>query len=198
LRATSARPRPARRPTRARWCARRSTENGAYPAINDDQLTFLTSELERLGPEQQAGTRAIVLAVHHPPASADSVHGGTLGLSNDIDACAAKAGLWPDIVLSGHAHLYQRFTRTTPDKSRQIPYVISGAGGYAATKPSDNVKVGDTDNGFTVAAEPIVHFGYLTITVDVSAHTLTSTYHRSDKGKGDAVTVNLSDHTIAI
>ena len=174
-----------------------STENGHYPTVNDDQLTFLTSELERLKPEAQAGTRAVVLAVHHPPASADAVHGGTLGLSNDIDACAQKAGLWPDVVLSGHAHLYQRFTRVTPDGSRQIPYIVSGAGGYAASEPSGAVKVGDTDNGFTVAVTPIVHFGYLTVTVDVGAHTLTSTYHRSDGGAGDAVTVNLTDHTIA-
>ena len=99
-------------------------------------------------------------------------------------------------MLSCHAHLYQRFTRVTPDQSRQIPYVISGAGGYAATKPSADVKVGDTDHGFALAAEPIVAFGYLTITVDVGAHTLTSTYHRSDAGQGDTVTVDLSGHTI--
>ena len=69
-----------------------SSENGHYP-IPDDQLTFLSGELERLKPQREAGERAVLVACHHPPVSADSKHGGTKGLSDDIDACCKKAGL---------------------------------------------------------------------------------------------------------
>ena len=59
--------------------------------INDDQLTFLTEELTRLKPESEAGTRAVVVAVHHPPASADAAHGGTTGLVLTAAAAALAA-----------------------------------------------------------------------------------------------------------
>ncbi len=62
-----------------------STQGGHHTAINDDQLTFLTEELTRLRPEAQAGTRAVLLAVHHPPASAEAKHGGGAGLAPDIE-----------------------------------------------------------------------------------------------------------------
>jgi DNA repair exonuclease SbcCD nuclease subunit len=110
-----------------------SSEDGHYPSMNDDQLTFLTGELERLKPAREAGERAVLIACHHPPVSADSKHGGTTGLANDIDSACRQAGLWPDAVLSGHAHLYQRFTREVD--GREIPYVVSGSGGFAATPP---------------------------------------------------------------
>jgi hypothetical protein len=79
----------------------------ADPTPSPDETTFQvdsTEELTRLKPESEAGTRAVLLAVHHPPASADAAHAGTTGLAQDIDACAEKAGMWPDVVLSGHAH----------------------------------------------------------------------------------------------
>jgi Calcineurin-like phosphoesterase len=173
-----------------------STQGGKYPTINDDQLDFLTGELTRLKPAAEQGERAVVLAVHHPPVSADAKHSGTTGLAADIDACATKAGFWPDAVLSGHAHLYQRFTRATSD-GRQIPYIVAGAGGYNATQPQSEVKVGTTEGDYTLAAGPIVHFGYLTATVDTAAHTLQFTYHPTQTGvKGDSVTIDLATHTV--
>src|SRR5579864_6401455 len=56
-----------------------SSQGGHFPIIND-QLDFLTSELQRLKPDRNAGKRAVVLAVHHPPLSADSKHGGSGGI----------------------------------------------------------------------------------------------------------------------
>jgi 3',5'-cyclic AMP phosphodiesterase CpdA len=174
-----------------------STQGGKYSTINDDQLDFLTSELTRLKPASEQGERAVVLAVHHPPASADATHSGSTGLASDIDACAQKAGFWPDAVLSGHAHLYQRFTRRTSD-GREIPYIVAGAGGYNATKPQSEVKVGTAIGDYTLAAGPIVHFGYLTATVDVEAHTLQFTYHPTQSGvKGDKVTIDLAKHSVS-
>src|SRR3954451_528899 len=75
-----------------------SSEDDKYPTAGDEQLAFLTDELRRLKPKREAGERAVILACHHPPTSVDEDHGGTLGLSDDIDHAATEAGLWPDAV----------------------------------------------------------------------------------------------------
>jgi Calcineurin-like phosphoesterase len=170
-----------------------SSENGRYP-IPNDQLQFLTAELTRLKPARKAMERAVLVACHHPPASADSKSGGTTGLANDIDQASRSAGLWPDAVLSGHAHLYQRFTRRTG--RREIPYVVSGSGGFATTQPQHGLpKAPVTKGEYTLELDPIVEFGYLTVTVDLSgaSKTLTIAFQSSDgKHTHDSVSVNLS------
>jgi hypothetical protein len=167
-----------------------SSEGGKYP-LGDDQLTFLIAELRRLKPKRERGERAVILACHHPPTSVDEEHGGTLGLSNDIDQAAKDADLWPDAVLSGHAHLYQRFTRRTAD--REIPYVVSGSGGYTAKAPRSSVIPPAVAGEFTLVGPPTVAFGYLTVTVDIVKQTLTITFHPSDPTvAGDAVVVDLA------
>ena len=149
-----------------------SSQNGHFPLVND-QLDFLTSELERLKPERDAGNRAVLIAVHHPPLSVDAKTGGSTGLMVDIDACCKAADLWPDAVLSGHAHLYQRFTRMV--NNRQVPYIVSGSGGFAATPPMQTAPPAGTVIGdHTLEVDPIVKFGYLTLTTD--AKTLTMTF----------------------
>jgi hypothetical protein len=50
-----------------------------------------------------------------------------------IDEICTKTGVWPHAFLSGHAHNYQRFTRTRKDGT-QIPYVICGNGGHAIAR----------------------------------------------------------------
>src|SRR4051794_33605729 len=111
-----------------------SSQNGHYPVLaGDAQLPSLKKELKRLAPARKRGERAVVIACHHPPASVDATHGGGSGLADDIDTAAREAGFWPDAVLSGHAHLYQRYTRSVD--GRQIPYVVAGSGGFAAPPP---------------------------------------------------------------
>jgi hypothetical protein len=171
-----------------------SSQGGQYPSMNDDQVVYLQAELARLKPAHDAGQCAVLIAVHHPPASADSVHGGTLGLSNDIDTACRGAGLWPDAVLSGHAHLYQRFSRSVPGLGRAIPYVVSGSGGYAATAPQSTATAGTTLGAFTLVTAPKIDFGYLTLVVDMkgSAGTLTISYRSVNQaGVRDRVTVTL-------
>jgi hypothetical protein len=139
-----------------------SSQGGHYP-ISDEQLAFLESELIRLKPARQAGKQGIILALHHPPLSVDDKHGGSTGPSKDIDSACTKVGLWPDLVLSGHAHLYQRFTRRVD--AQQIPYVVSGSGGFAATAPQSKAPPAPFTSGDqTLEVDPIVKFGYLNIT----------------------------------
>ena len=173
-----------------------SSQGGKFPVVGNAQLAFLQSELKRLKPDRQAGKRAIIIAVHHPPASVDAKHGGSVGVEKDLDSCCQAAGLWPDVVLSGHAHLYQRFTRVV--NGQQTPYVVSGSGGYAATPPQAAVPkapytIGDT----TLEVDPIVEFGYLTITTD--AKTLSITFKTASNGTvtvRDSVNVDLTQAQI--
>lgn len=169
-----------------------SAQGNKFPTVGNAQLDFLKSELKRLKADRQAGNRAILIAVHHPPASVDAKHGGSTGIEKDIDACCRAAGLWPDAILSGHAHLYQRFTRVVSGK--HIPYVVSGSGGFAATPPQQSAPkapytIGDT----TLEVDPIVEFGYLTITTD--GKTLSIAFKTAAKGAvllRDSVNVDLT------
>ena len=48
-------------------------EDGHYPTLTGDgQYDWLVSELQRLAPLRKALDRAVILACHHPPASADT------------------------------------------------------------------------------------------------------------------------------
>ncbi len=89
-----------------------------------DQQYFLNTQMQAADP-----TKKLLVTVHHPPYSLDSVHGGTPDILNAIDQAVAASGRTPDAVLSGHVHNYQRFSRVAG--TRSIPYVVAGAGGYA-------------------------------------------------------------------
>jgi hypothetical protein len=172
-----------------------SSQGGRYP-IGDEQVQFLTAELTRLKPDRDAGKRAVLLACHHPPASVDAKHGGTTGLADDIDRACRGTGLWPDAILSGHAHLYQRYTRAVD--GRQIPYVVAGSGGFSATPPKSSFPATPVTVGeYTLVGPPIVAFGYLLLDVDMAAHRLTIDFHSHDRTMlHDSVTVNLQTHKL--
>ena len=75
----------------------------------------------------------LIVALHQPVYSADITHGSNLALVDLLDACATRAGRFPDAVFSGHAHLYQRFTHRRD--GRAIPHIVAGAGGYPQLHP---------------------------------------------------------------
>jgi hypothetical protein len=106
--------------------------------LDEQQLVFLYNELVRLKAKKQDGLPAVILAIHHFPRwfPGQSRPDPT---SNAIDATFEKADFWPDAVICGHAHLYQRVVRQNAGPNNQdIPYVMSGAGGYGIT-PSEEV-----------------------------------------------------------
>ena len=45
-----------------------------------------------------------------------------------LDDASRTAKRFPDLVLAGHVHNYQRFTRTV--SGRSTPYIVAGGGGY--------------------------------------------------------------------
>ncbi len=95
--------------------------------LDDTQVTWLQSELTAAAPD-----KAVILTMHHPAISSDSFHGGSAYIFNLIDEVRAQSGRTPDLVLAGHVHNYQRFTRTLSQDGGdwQIPYIVAGSGGY--------------------------------------------------------------------
>jgi hypothetical protein len=89
-----------------------------------DQQNFVEQQMK-----QAAIDKKLLIAVHHPPYSLDSTHGGCPDVLSAIDRAIEASGRVPDAVLSGHVHNYQRFSREV--QGRRIPYVVAGAGGYA-------------------------------------------------------------------
>ncbi|HLZ98490.1 MAG TPA: metallophosphoesterase, partial [Steroidobacteraceae bacterium] len=99
----------------------------ADDVIGNSQLDFIEAALNRVKSEQFKG--ALLFADHHPPFTAGQ-HGWSQTMSAQIDAICAKTGVWPHAFLSGHAHNYQRFTRTRSADKTQIPYIVCGNGGH--------------------------------------------------------------------
>jgi hypothetical protein len=95
----------------------------SHGKLQADQIEWFTNELASADPE-----KALIVACHHPVYSADAHHGGSAYMAGVINDAIAASNRTPDMVLTGHVHDYQRWTRTTGD--RQVPYLVVGAGGY--------------------------------------------------------------------
>jgi hypothetical protein len=91
--------------------------------LDDGQITWLGSELR--GASQE---KALLVAMHHPIYSGDERHSGSEYMGGVLDRAIEDTGRTPDAVFTGHVHNYQRFTRRRD--SREVPYIVAGAGGY--------------------------------------------------------------------
>ena len=101
----------------------------ADPKVGNAQLDFLKQQLAAAKAERDSGHwRALVIATHHPPFTGSPSHVPSPTMLQQIDQACTAAGIQPDLHLSGHAHLYERYTRTVGGK--QIPYLVAGMGGY--------------------------------------------------------------------
>ena len=131
--------------------------------IADEQLDWLAGEL-RAAPAEAT----VIVAVHRPVYSVDVVHGSNLDLGDALDAVFRQARRLPDLVLSGHVHDYQRFTRRVG--GRAIPYIVAGCGGFyerhaaGAGLPSIPASFAGLPEVTLDAYEDGAH-GYLTVTV---------------------------------
>jgi len=175
-----------------------SAQNGTYPTLDSRQIDFLQTALARVKSENYTG--AVIIAVHHPPFTGGSTHGGSPLMLQDIDNACQAAGVWPHAVFSGHSHNYQRFTRTV--NGLQIPYLVAGCGGHAPlSKMSGTYRTPfPIDSTLTLESYDDTDYGYLRVVVN--ATTLTIEFHpESDGGTtktpDDVVTVTLANHTVA-
>jgi hypothetical protein len=130
--------------------------------------------------------QCLIVAVHHPPYSLDTTHGGYPEIEIAIDSAIHSSGRIPDAVLSGHVHSFQHFERTLGNK--KVPYLVAGAGGYANTaklmhqiETQRNGKPLPKNFQTTHPDLKLVTFndrdpGYLRVTVDGKKRTLTIEY----------------------
>ena len=173
-----------------------SDQSGTYPTLDQRQITFLTTALTRIQTENYAG--AVIIAVHHPPYTGGSEHGGSPLMLQDIDSACTAAGVWPHAVFSGHSHNYQRYTRTV--NNFQIPYIVAGCGGHSplSTMRSTVRTPYPIDSTLTLESYDDTDYGYLRVVVN--ATTMTIEFHpeadgATTKTPDDTVTVNLAART---
>lgn len=146
-----------------------------------EQLQWFQQQVANASPD-----KALIIAVHHPPYSLDTHHGGYHDIGIALDKVIQETGRVPTIVLSGHVHSYQRFERDL--NLHKVPYIIAGAGGYA-TKSQALHKIEKDQDGdplppnFQTSLPDLKLMsyndqepGFLRITIDAKKKTLTSDY----------------------
>lgn len=202
-----------------------SSEGGRWPGVPDIQLGYLRAQLQRIRDEAYAG--AVVLATHHPAfsyasqeAGTDGNHGSSLSMLRQIDGICADVGVYPHAFLSGHAHNYQRYTRTVhlSGAEYEVPFVVSGSGGHhvnrlvrgrrgqPAHEPLNGTDVSYMDvqpaigtGGLMLEKYEDRHFGYLRVSADaerlhIGFHTVGAS--SLAQSRYDAVTLDLATHTL--
>jgi hypothetical protein len=188
----------------------------ANSKVGDVQLTFLKQQLVATKAEQDKAEqdnsprRALVIATHHPPFTGSPFHVPSPTMLKQIDEACDEAGIQPDLHLSGHAHLYERYTRTVHGK--QIPYLVAGMGGFynlPGLKPPDRrppapkTPLSGTDtsgNPLRVEVYNDHNFGFLRLTISPTSATgvfVTVDPTSGDTGVGDSFTVDLRANTVA-
>lgn len=175
-----------------------SDQNKTYIKLDQRQVAFLTAALRRVQSDKFTG--AVIVAVHHPPFTGGTVHGGSPAMLADIDAACTAAGVWPHAVFAGHAHNYQRYTRTI--QGMQIPFIVAGCGGHSPLSPMRGTyrTPYPIDSTLTLESYDGTDYGYLRVIVN--AATLTVEFHPQSDGSttktpNDVVTVNLAAHTVS-
>jgi hypothetical protein len=204
------------------------------------QYKWLVKTLKEI--KNAADGKVVFLALHYPPYSgaANFAERGdpNLGptprrappagvlqpLSNILQQAFHESGQYPDVVLSAHAHLYQRIIYTYAN-GWQIPYIIGGSGGHAPVE-----KLSKTCSGATIplpgvpfdvvlplgsalpkgdSAKVVAYndkeFGFVRLTVDINQKTLIgeffAAYDQSNPSAAlpalsDSFTLHLQKHTI--
>ena len=182
-----------------------STEGGTRPTLNDTQIDFLTAALTRCATEKYTG--AVIIAVHHPPFTAGLTHGGSPLELADMDKACTAAGFWPHLVMSGHAHNYQRFTRTvdpgrptSPFHTSSLAMVDTASRRCARSTGRPFARPLVVDDTLTLENYDDIDYGYLRIIVN--ATTLKVEYHAASDGTAvksptDLVTVDLETHVVS-
>ena len=164
--------------------------------IGQDQKNWLIKTLIAIRKARETGpTKALVIAVHHPPYSSGG-HAPSIGMLNDIDDACVQGGIMPHALIAGHAHNYQRYTRFVKShgKELQIPFVVAGCGGRGATAVSKADGSRKDDHTFDKSLQG---YGFLTLTAD--AKLLTIKFTQVDKTKRklfDTVKVNLKTNKL--
>jgi hypothetical protein len=204
-----------------------SNQSGKFKAVPNFQIEYLTAQLQRVKTEAYQG--AVLLATHHPPFSYSPKTNGTGGnhssssdMLREIDAICKQVGVYPHAFLSGHAHNYQRYTRTVDFGAKDpydVPFIVCGDSGHnvnpvvrsqkgqpPAVDPGNGIDVSYLENkpaiksrGLLLEKHDSLNYGYLRIVVDKNQ--LRIGFHQAGiatlaQSRFDMVTVDLATHTM--
>lgn len=128
--------------------------------LEPQQAEWLAAELSAAPAD-----RPLIVSLHHPPYSVDAMHGGSVHMGEALDTAFDAAKRTPDLVLSGHVHDYQRFTRRRGEET--IPYIVIGNSGYhnlhrLAKDAEKGQEIGD---GVTFEYGDDDEYGFLRLTI---------------------------------
>jgi len=98
-----------------------------YGIVTEEQRAWFVEELKYAATEH--ADKAIIVALHHAPYSADFNHSSSLPMITFLEQAFEEAGVQPDLVMSGHVHNYQRFSKTYSG-GKITPFIVCGAGGF--------------------------------------------------------------------
>ena len=207
---------------------------------NNPQYKWLVQTLK--GIKAAANGKIVFLALHYPPYSGAASFaergdpnlgptprrappaGVLLPLGNILQQAFHESGQYPDVVLSAHAHSYQRITYTYAS-GWQLPYLVAGTGGHGPIEKISKTCAGENVTLPSVPFEVVVppglalpkgdsvkvafyndnDFGFLRLTVDKNQRILIgeffSAHNLSNSGVSllvlsDSFTLHLEKHTI--
>lgn len=132
---------------------------------------FETSQIDWMAAQLGAAPsdRPLILAFHHPPLSIDAMHGGSQKMVDAVTKACATAGRYPDLLITGHVHDYQRFSWTLAGHT--ITTIVQGNSGYhnlhrlaKGASPGE-----DLGNGAVFEYGDDSEYGFLTLTVSGGA-----------------------------
>jgi hypothetical protein len=162
--------------------------------IHQDQIDWFRGELAAAAPDL-----ALIVAVHHPPFSGDVEHAGSSAVDQVLFDSFRATGRYADLILSGHIHNYQRFTKEVagPAGRRRIPCVVAGAGGYinlakihqiGGAYPTPPLPLADA---LTLEQYDQDNFGFLRL--EVSRSRITGTYLSAPYASGSRPAAQVVD-----
>jgi len=173
--------------------------------IHQDQIDWFQKELAAADPKL-----ALIVAVHHPPFSGDVEHSGSSAVDQVLSDSFKAAKRYPNLILSGHVHSYQRFTTVVqgPKGQLEIPCIVTGAGGYTklgklqkiqGAYPTAPLALG---SGLTLEQYDQDNFGFLRL--EVSKTQIIGTYLSAPYSSGstpaasvvESFTVDLVKNTV--
>lgn len=119
-----------------------------YGIITEEQKQWFIEELKHAAAEH--AEKAIIVCLHHAPYSADFNHGSSIPMINFLEDAFNEADVQPDLVMSGHVHNYQRFSKSYGG-GKVTPFIVCGAGGFDELhwlEESDGIRFTNKSNLF--------------------------------------------------
>ncbi len=162
--------------------------------IHPDQVAWFQGELKAADPNL-----ALIVAVHHPPLSGDTEHSGSAAVYKVLFDAFKATKRYPNLILSGHVHNYQRFTQSVegPKGTLQIPCIVAGAGGYTSLGKLHQVNGKYPSVPFPLGSDLTLeqydqdNFGFLRL--EVSKTQIVGSYLSSPYAPGTTPTANVAE-----